>query len=233
MTRDRTGGEGDGATIRVLDRLEDLPEPTPRGDFVVVDVIISSTTIVRLLETGVRYVRPFADVEAARSFAAGTDDAFLVGEQDGRAIEGFDSGPLPSVLDSHDLDGRPVGILTSNGTRAVERIGADREIFVGSTINAAAVASVLGERGRDVWVVAAGRNGDATPEDTAGATLVEGHWSGSLTESTVETARRDLRTSDTAAWLRELGFEHELRALLQFDSTDTVPRLRDGVFVAE
>jgi phosphosulfolactate phosphohydrolase-like enzyme len=40
-----------------------------------------------------------------------------------------------------------------------------------------------------------------------------------------------VRTCSTAEWLRELGYEHEIDALLQFDSTQTVPTLRDGVFV--
>lgn len=221
----------DGSKVHTLDRLEDIPEPTPEADFVIVDVIISSTSIVRLLEAGAQYVRPFADIDDALAFGNDTEDAVLIGEQEGRAIEGFDAGPLPSVLDTLDLDGCPVGILTSNGTRAVERIGQDREIFVASTVNAAAVASALKDNKNETWIVAAGRGGDSTPEDSAGVELVHRLYVGTLTEEAEEKIKRDISTSGTAQWLSDLGLEHEVEEVLRLDSSDTVPRMKNGVFV--
>jgi len=220
-------------TVHSVDRLEDLPDPAPEGVFVVVDVIISSTTIIRLLEEGAAYVRPFADPEAARQFEAETEEAVLVGEDGGGPIPGFDHSPLPSLLKEADLDGRPVGIRTSNGTRAMDRIGGNDGIYVGSTINAGAVADALREHEADVWVVAAGRQGTPTPEDTAGKRLIEGQLTGTLSESDREALVTDIGESSTADWLRDVGYEHELDELLAFDSTTTVPRLEDGVFVSK
>lgn len=200
--------------ISTLSRLEDIPEPVPETDFVVVDVIISSTTIIRLLEAGAEYVRPFQDPETAQQFKRTTADALLVGEDGGGPIEG-----------------RPVGIRTSNGTRAMDRIGVSDGLFVGSTINASAVASAVENRERDLLVVAAGRHGEVTPEDNAGATLIESHCK-NRTPNT-EALREQVRTSGTADWLREIGYGNELAELLTFDSSETVPRLEDGVFVAE
>lgn len=217
--------------LHVVDRLEDLPEPVPDADFVVVDVIISSTSIVRLLEAGAAYVRPFADVEAALAFGERTDDALLVGEQGGRAVEGFDEGPLPSVFGRHDIEGRPVGILTSNGTRAMDRIGRDRDVFVASTVNARAVAETLSDRERDVWVVAAGRAGDVVAEDVAGAELVACCYREAVSDDRIADLTERVRSCETAAWLDELGYGNEVEDLLAFNSSETVPRLRDGVFV--
>ena len=224
------------ATIHRVDRLEDVPKRTPAADFVVIDVIISSTSIVRLLEEGVAYVRPFFDIEEALAFKERTDDALLVGEQGGGPIDGFDLSPLPSVFRSHDLDGRPVGICTSNGTRAVERIGNDADVFVGTTVNAAAVAAELFSRERDTWLVPAGRRGEPAPEDTAGARLLDACYRSerdALDEigADVDEIAQMIRSSGTAEWLRSLGFEHEIEAICSFNSTDVVPRLRDGVFV--
>ena len=42
-----------------------------------------------------------------------------------------------------------------------------------------------------------------------------------------------IRRTSTAQWLCEMGFEHEVDALCEFHSTDVVPRLVDGAFVAE
>lgn len=225
-----TGGAG-SAEPRVVERLEDIPDPIPEADFVVVDVIISSTSVVRLLEADAAYVRPFADVEEALSFGERTDDALLIGEQGGRSIEGFDDGPLPSVFGRRDVAGRPVGLLTSNGTRAVDRIGHDRDVFVASTVNARAVAETLADRDGETWIVAAGRRGEVVAEDVAGAELVACCYRGTATdERRTELADR-IEGCETADWLADLGFEHEIDDLLAFDSSETVPRLVDGVFV--
>lgn len=231
MSHDRTGVR-DGSEVQTLSRLEDIPDPTPDGSFVMVDVIISSTSIVRLLEAGAQYVKPFADIDDALAFGNDTENAVLIGEQEGRAIDGFDSGPLPSVLATLDLDGCPVGILTSNGTRAVEKIGRDQEIFIASTVNAAAVASALNYHENEPWLVAAGRGGDPTPEDSAGVELVDHLYADTLTAEVEERIKEEIYNSGTAQWLSNLGLEQEVEELLRFDSSDTVPRMKDGVFIS-
>jgi len=218
-------------TVRRVDRLEDVPSPTPDADFVVVDVIMASTAIVRLLEQGAEYVKPFGGIEEARGFAERVEDAVLVGEQAGAPVDGFDLLPLPSSFGDHDLEGARVGMLTTNGTRAVERIGAHENILVASTVNARAVAEVLDERDRETWLVAAGRYGEPTPEDTAGVRLIEAHYDGGVNDEVAQDVRDSVTGSDTADWIRNVGLGEELDGILRFDSTDTVPRTDDGVFV--
>jgi 2-phosphosulfolactate phosphatase len=217
--------------LHTVSRLEDVPDPVPDAVFVVVDVIISSTSIVRLLEAGASSVRPFADADTARAFGEQTDGAVLVGEQGGQPVDGFDCSPLPSLIATQDFTGRPVGILTSNGTRAVHHIGPGREIVIGSTINARAVSNFLREQERDVWLVAAGRQGEVVPEDTAGVELIEHHYRDELSADAVASLRTDIEASRTANWLADIGFETEVEDLLAFDATETVPHLRDGAFV--
>ncbi|MDZ7731280.1 MAG: 2-phosphosulfolactate phosphatase [Natrialbaceae archaeon] len=67
--------------IERVDRLEDLPESPPPADYVIVDVILASTTIVRLLELEVASIAPLGTPEAARKVAADLDDAVLIREQ--------------------------------------------------------------------------------------------------------------------------------------------------------
>lgn len=220
-------------TVRSLDRLEEVPNPTPDADFVVVDVIMASTAIIRLLEEGAEYVRPFGDVEEARRFKEETDDVVLVGEQAGAPVDGFDLLPLPSSFADHDLEGARVGMMTTNGTRAVERIGADESIFVASTVNARAIAETVAERDGETWIVAAGRYGEPTPEDTAGARLVEAHHNGGVDDGITEEVREAVRSSNTADWIRNIGLGDELDEILRLDSSTTVPRTQDGVFVAQ
>ena len=219
--------------VHVLERLEEIPEPIPDADFVVVDVIISSTAVVRLLEEGAEYVKTFGDTEEALAFKR-ENDAVLVGEQSGGPIEGFDLSPLPSVFGEHDLEGRAVGIMTTNGTRAVERIGKEENVFFGTTVNAGAVADALLERGRDAYIVAAGRYGETTPEDTAGAELIRDMYDGGdggPSDGRIKELKDSVRESGTASWVDDLGYWHEIEALLEFNESETVPRMRDGVFV--
>lgn len=227
MSSDSTDGDGPMPTVRRVDRQEDLPAPAPDAAFVVVDVIISSTTVVRLLEAGAEFVRPFADADTARAFKQEMD-AFLVGEQGGHSVEGFDGSPLPSLVADYPVEGRPVGLLSSNGTRAMDRIGHDRDIYVGSTVNAAAVAEAIADHD-ETWLVAAGRQGEVVGEDVAGVDCIAGHLEASPPDAADLAAT--IRETPTAQWLCEMGFEHEVEALCEFDSTDVVPRLQDGVFV--
>lgn len=222
MTNDRSNA------VQRVDRLEEIPDPVPSVAFAVVDVIISSTSIVRLLEGGAAYVKPFDDPEAALAFKE-REDALLVGEDGGGEIEGFDLSPLPSIIGDADVTGRPVGIRTTNGTRAMERVGYPDGLVVGSTINAAAAAAELASREQDAMVVAAGRQGQPVPEDIVGAELIEARYTGLDIDE--DRLRERVRHCSTAEWLREIGFGHEVDELLAFDSTETVPVLEDGRFV--
>ncbi len=219
-------------TVHTVERLEDLPPAVPDGTVVVVDVITASTSIVALLDSGARYVRPFADADAARAFGREHEDAVLVGERRGAPLAGFDFVPLPTRLQGADLSGRPVAIRTTNGTRAVDHVDEADRLLVGSTVNARAVAETLVGQTGDSYLVAAGDTGVPAPEDTAGTRLIEAHCENGPETAERVSLRRQIRDSPAAQWVCGLGLEDEIEALLQFDATRTVPQLRDGVFVA-
>lgn len=220
-------------TVRTVERLEDLPpSPSDSDTYVVVDVILASTAVVALLDEGVEYVTTFGDADEARRFKRETDNAVLVGEQAGAPIEGFDHLPVPSRFSDHNLEGARVGMLTTNGTRAVERLGADDGVYFGSTVNARAVASEIEDDGV-TWLVAAGRYGEPTPEDTAGVELIRKQYDGGVSRDEADRLRDEIRGSDTAGWIEQLGLGDEIDTVLNFDSTDTVPRARNGVFVSD
>jgi 2-phosphosulfolactate phosphatase len=216
--------------LHTVDRIEELPESVPDATFVVVDVITASTSIITLFEAGARYVRPFADVERARAFGREHPDAVLVGEDGGKPLEGFDHVPLPTRLRQADLAGRPVGIRTTNGTRAVDRLD-QGEVLVGSTVNAAAVADRLRERGGECWLVGAGTSGTLAPEDVAGVELIAAHCRGGATDTDQRRLRSEIDESAPATWLRGLELGREIEHVLEFDSSTVVPRLEDGVLV--
>ncbi len=215
--------------VNVVERLEDLPEQPPEAEYVVVDVITSTTTVVYLLDSGARRVVPFADRDSALEFG-GRDDALVLGEEGGLPVDGFDGVPMPSVVDDLDVEGRDVGLYTTNGTRAVDRVGRSEGVYAASTVNAAAVADELRGDG-DVWLVAAGRMSTPAPEDTAGARLIQMHLDGGPGDDDLVDLRRSIEESSTAEWIRDLGLGDDLEMVYDFDSTGTVPKLEDGAFV--
>ncbi|MFP4632877.1 MAG: 2-phosphosulfolactate phosphatase [Halobacteriales archaeon] len=215
--------------FHAVDRLESLPSSPPEATYAVVDVIISTTTVVDLLDAGARYVRPFASESEALEFGE-DDDSLVFGEQSGLPLDGFDGVPLPSATETHDVGGRRVGLYTSNGTRAIDAIGRSTDVVAASTVNAGAVAGYLAGVDGDVWLVASGRMSTVADEDVAGVRLVESHLDGGVTPELRSELELEITESPTAEWLGELGFASDVERALEFDSTDTVPVLVDGVF---
>jgi 2-phosphosulfolactate phosphatase len=220
--------------IHSVDRLEDVPTPVPAATFVVADVIICSTAIIHLLEAGAAYVQPFAGTDRARAFRTETEEAVIVGEEnDGATSEEFDLPPVPSIIRERDIAGRPVGIRTSNGTRAIDRIGVDTDILIGSTINAGAVADRLRETDGDIWLVAAGRNGSPVGEDLAAIELVRRHYDDTREPLDHERLREYFDSSPSTPWLRDNGTRADFERVVSPETTETVPCIRDGVFVTD
>lgn len=220
--------------IHSVDRLEDVPTPVPEATFVVVDVIICSTAIIHLLEAGASYVKPFAETDSAQVFRTEIEDAVIVGEEnDGTTSDKFDLPPVPSIIRESDLAGRPVGIRTSNGTRAIDRIGVDSNVLIGSTINAGAVADRLLETDGDVWLVAAGRNGSPVGEDLAAIELLQRYYDGTRERPDTDRLREYFDASPSTPWLRENGTRADYEQLVSPETTETVPRIRNGVFVTD
>ncbi|MBX6394694.1 MAG: 2-phosphosulfolactate phosphatase, partial [Alicyclobacillaceae bacterium] len=131
---------------------------------------------------GARRVFPAADLEEARSLTRMWASCHPVtgGEEDGRPIPGFDLGPCPEEYTEDTVGGRDVVFLTTNGTRAVRKAEAAKELLVASLRNAPAVAEYLEERGAEaVYLICAGSKGRVSLEDALCAGLIASRLDGS------------------------------------------------------
>lgn len=224
------------STCEIVRRAEDLPPGSPADVFVVVDVLRFSTTTAAALAAGARGVRPFEDAGEARAFGREADGAVLIGERDGERLPGFDLDNSPSAVEEADLAGRPVAIVTTNGTRTIARIreargaggGPGGRIWVGSTVNARAVAAGLRRRGGDACLVAAGSRGRVADEDLGGAELIRDRREGrEVADEAAERYRARIRRSRWARRLVGLGRGDDVERALRFDALDVVPVLCD------
>lgn len=221
-----------GATI--FERREDLPADPAPGEYVVVDVMFFSTTVVELLARGADRVHvtdrrgeEFAYLDShpeARIGGASTPEY--------EPAEGYDFFNSPSYVHSVDVDDRPVSMTSTNGGRAVAELraaGDGVDVYVGTTTNARALAAHL-DGASDTYLVCAGTEGDDAPEDRVGAHLVARHLAG---DPPTATDRADYRTLLRNHKSREYDERHEVRRRDVFeyatsiDSRDVVPKL-DG-----
>lgn len=222
----------------------------PQSVFAVVDVLRASSTIVTLLERGVPAVIPAAGVDEAMELRERLSDHLLCGERDGLPPPGFDFGNSPAEFGGAALDGRPVILATSNGTRILNQLAGAPAVVVGALTNreaaARALLSLAAERGSDITVVSAsapdGRS--VALEDALGAgAIVDAALRLQPAPRPTDAARLALyafraRASDLAsalvaarhgAELIEAGFEEDVKLCARLDVSTVVPLLgRDG-----
>lgn len=221
---------------RLIGRCEEIPETPEPGDYVVVDTIHFSNTVIELLRRGASRVHVTDERGEEFAYRESNPDALVGGSStdDYRPAEGYDFFNSPSYVQRLDVAGRPVSMTSSNGGRAVARLRAagdeDVTVYVGSPMNAAALGRHLRERGRPVHLVSSGSRGEVAPEDHVGATLVSRYLDGlPPAETELDLFRRELRRAKGLDYVER----HELRRrdvldyAMNVNSREVLPRL-DG-----
>ena len=112
---------------------------------VIVDVLRASSVITTAIEHGCKSVIPVAEVEDAAMMARqlGGERVLLCGERQGLLIPGFNLSNSPLEYTQEAVSGRVLVMSTTNGTRAILRTGSCKAMFMGSFLNAKAVAERL------------------------------------------------------------------------------------------
>ena len=148
------------------------PEHLAGKAAVVFDVLRATTSMTAALTAGVREIRVFDTLDAARGAAKEfAGPRILCGEERCLAPAGFDLGNSPGAF-SGDHAGRTIFMCTTNGTRAILAARGAAMLLIGALVNASAVARHLAQSGLDVTLVCAGTNGSIALEDLIGAGAV-------------------------------------------------------------
>ena len=206
---------------------------------VVVDALRASATAAMLLDGGATEILAVREVEDAHTAKAQDPDALLFGERGGLPPEGFDYGNSPR--DAHHAKGRRVIFTTTTGAgRLVACLGA-AAVYLGTTVNAAAVARVTMRHERDVVLIPAGLAGEPNfdaQEDRAAAAAIlmaaeamgevglgEGaadyaHWRARIEAEGVPAL---FDTAPHAAKLRAIGLGADIPYCAQMNITGAVP----------
>ena len=176
-------------------------------------------------------------VEEAFALRRRWPDALIMGEVDGRRVDGFDFGNSTSVIARADLSGRRLIQRTSAGTQGVLAAQRADEIVLGSFVCAGAIVRHVRLRDpAEVSLIAMGVRAERrAPEDDGCADLLEARLRGTPIDEAA--LLRRLESGDTGQRFEEdsddfprADVPHCLR-LDVFDFVLTVAR-RDGLLIA-
>jgi 2-phosphosulfolactate phosphatase len=133
---------------------------------IVIDVLRATSTICQALAAGAREVVPFVEIDEAIAAAnkLGRKNVVLGGERKGVLIDGFDLGNSPSEYTASAIQGRPVFITTTNGTRALQHARLAKQVIAASFLNLSAIVASLKNEAQ-VDILCAGTDGSETTED--------------------------------------------------------------------
>jgi 2-phosphosulfolactate phosphatase len=215
---------------------------------VVIDVLRATTTITRALENGAAAVIPCLEPEDAIAVRnrIGRDRVLLGGERESKKIVGFDLDNSPASYEAAIVTGKTVAFTTTNGTRALQRVGhaGATAVLCGSLINRAAVVSALASiDAREALLVCAGQDGEFSFEDffCAGAiaslsierfpeiTISDAALAAAVTfRNGIARIADAIGSGEHAQSLAALGYDDDILAAARIDTTAIVPIYRDG-----
>lgn len=231
---ERATGRANGLDERLFERFEALPANPPAGNYVVIDVLHFSNTVLELLANGASPVHITDQRGQEPAFKALNPAALIGGSRtpDFEPEPGYDFYNSPSYVQQLDVAGRPASFWSSNGGRALvglrSRDRADIEVYVGSTMNARAVGHHLRAQSDPTYLVAAGSRGELAVEDLVGATLISRYLDGlPPSETELELFGRQVRQAKGQAYVES----HPRRRrdveeyAMHFNSRDLVPKL--------
>lgn len=151
------------------------------GLAVIIDVFRAFSMECWLYALGAEEIRPVGSVEDTFAWRKKDPDCILVGERQGKKIEGCDLGNSPSSIEPEKIRGKRIIHTTSAGTQGITNATRAEEILTGSFVNAKTIAKYIQEKAPEkVSLVCMGKGGtEPAEEDELCAvylqSLLEGH----------------------------------------------------------
>jgi 2-phosphosulfolactate phosphatase len=219
---------------------------------VIIDVLRATTTIVRALESGAAAIVPCLEPDEAIAVRnrIGRDRVLLAGERDAQRIPGFDLDNSPASFTPDIVTGKTIAFTTTNGTRALRRLGhaGASAVFCAALSNREAIVDALAQiDAREALLVCAGTEGAFSLEDflCAGAVAhayAQAHGQAMLSDAAraaaltyhacAEELTNAIASGEHAQHLASLGFRADILAAAQLDVSPIVPAYREGEIVS-
>lgn len=209
---------------------------------VVVDILRATSCMVTALAHGVESITPVED--AARCENMKLKGYIISGERNGQKIPGFDKGNSPFEYMEDDIKGLKIAFTTTNGTLAIEKSKAAKQIIIGSFLNLSAITRHLLMNDLNILVVCAGWKGKVNLEDSlfAGALVdklrkhIEPDCDAPIIAQQLYLIARNnmvefLSTSSHVKRLNRLNIHKDIEFCLTLDQYPIVPTLKKDKLV--
>ena len=213
---------------------------------VVIDVLRASSTIVTALMNDAKAIIPVGDMGEASKIAQNVDSEnyLLCGEKDGIKIEGYDLGNSPLEYTREIVGGKKLIFNTTNGTKAIKKSIGSSNLYIAAFLNVSVIAEALRKETKEIVLICAGWKGRLAFEDMLLAgNIIHLLSGGELPESSRDGAKvafglydkygdditSVIHQSNHASRLKELEVSSDIDYCCQIDTTDIVPRLKEGM----
>lgn len=176
----------------------------------------ATSAIVAALGSGVERIIPVATLDEARKYR---DKGYITAaERQGAIVDGFDLGNSPLSFTNGQYRGKTVVLSTSNGTKALLKATAAKEIVVGAFLNLTAVTDYLAEYHDSVMFLCAGWRDRFNLEDTiaAGAMaqlLLERGWNTDCDSCLAAMRLYDMAKGDIEGFMKQASHTNRLQHL--------------------
>jgi 2-phosphosulfolactate phosphatase len=157
--------------INTVSTVEEIsPEHLHGRTVIVIDVLRATSTIVTALDSGFASIIPVKTADEALSLRS--INTVIAGEWHCKKIDGFDYNNSPTVLKKKDHKGKHLVLLTTNGTKAIEKAAQADWLLIGSFLNAKACVKEAMRKNNDITIYCAGTRNEFAFEDGLAAGMM-------------------------------------------------------------
>lgn len=170
-----------------------------KGTTVVIDVFRAFTTAAYAFDNGAEIIYPVSSIDEAFDLKEKNPDWVLMGEREGKQIQGFEYGNSPYEISKANLKGKKIIQTTSAGTQGIALARDASEVLPGSFVIADAIVRYILENYPDeVSLIGMGWGGRVkSVEDEACADYIENKLKGE--EPDFEKMRKRIRSNPEGA----------------------------------
>jgi len=209
------------------------------GLAVIIDVFRAFTTAAYVMANGAERIIPVGGLEEAFELKHRHPNWVLMGERDGKRVEGFDLGNSPFEVRLKDFTGKTVIQTTGAGTQGVVNAREAEEILLGSFVMAGAIVKHIRRiRPQVVSLVAMGSRGvELSEEDELCAGYIEEVLEGKVPD--FDEIRQRIRGSPSGVKFFDPSQpqfrEEDFHLSLELDRFDFILRVvrGDGLYVVK
>ncbi|MGM0875647.1 MAG: 2-phosphosulfolactate phosphatase [Bacillota bacterium] len=223
--------------IDTVSTVEEItPEHVNGRTVIVIDVLRASSTIVTALDSGFASIIPVRTADEA--LALRSLNTVIAGEWHCKKIDGFDYNNSPTALKKKDHTGKDLVLITTNGTKAIEKAAQADRLLIGCFLNASACVKGAVVQNNDITIYCAGTRNEFALEDGLAAGMMVHllkkqapfietcDFSDAMEASFVQLARRLpklLFTTTTGKRLVENQYGEDIQYCSQTDISQIIP----------